>query len=48
MKALADENSNLTQTMKLVFDRVEIIVGKGEHAGNQHNVSKTHDHTTKF
>ena len=32
----ADDNFNITQTIKFSFYRVENIVGKGENAGYQH------------
>ena len=35
LKALADDKENVTQELKLVFGKVENIVGKGEHAVNQ-------------
>ena len=36
LKALADNNINVTEKLKLVWGRVENIVGKGESAGYQH------------
>ena len=36
LKAFADDKINLTEKLKFVLGRVEIIVGKGENAGNQH------------
>ena len=36
LKALADDKSNVTQTIKGVFHRKENIVGKEENAGYQH------------
>ena len=36
LKALADNNINLTENLKLVLERIENIVGKGENAGYQH------------
>ena len=36
LKAFGDEKINVTEKLKFVFVRVEIIVGKGENAGNQH------------
>ena len=36
MKAFADDKINETEQLKFVLGRVEIIVGKGENAGNQH------------
>ena len=35
-KAFADDNSNMAEMVKLVFERVENIAGKGENAGHQH------------
>ena len=35
-KAISDDNINRTKKLKLVYGRVENIVGKGENAGNQH------------
>ena len=35
-KAFADNNLNVARMTKLVFDRVENIVGKDENAGYQH------------
>ena len=35
-KTFADDNLNVTEMAKLIFDRVENIVGKGENAGRQH------------
>ena len=35
-KALADDKSNVTQNIKVVFHRIENIMGKGENAGYQH------------
>ena len=36
LMAFADYKSNVTQTIKVVFHRIENIVGKGENAGYQH------------
>ena len=36
MKACADDKINLNEKSKLVFRKVEKIVGKGENAGYQH------------
>ena len=36
LKAFADDKINVNETLKLVFGRVENIVGKGENAGYQH------------
>ena len=36
LKAFTDDKINVTEKFKLVFQRVENIVGKGENAGNQH------------
>ena len=36
LKAFGDDKINVTEKLKIVFARVEIIVGKGENAGNQH------------
>ena len=36
LKAFADDKSNLAEKMKIVFGKVENIVGKGENAGYQH------------
>ena len=36
LKAFGDDKINVTEKLKFVFGRVEIIVGKGENAGNQH------------
>ena len=36
MKAFADDKINLYKKLKLVFGRVEKIIGKGENAGNRH------------
>ena len=36
LKVFADDKINETQNFKLVLGRPEIIVGKGENAGNQH------------
>ena len=33
-KAFADDNSNVDDMMVSLFDGVENVVGKGEHAGN--------------
>ena len=35
-KAFADNKSNVTQNIKVVFHRLENIVGKEENAGYQH------------
>ena len=36
LKALADDQINVTEELKFDFERVENIVGKGENAGYQH------------
>ena len=36
LKAFGDDKINVTEKLKFVFATVEIIVGKGENAGNQH------------
>ena len=36
LKAFADDKSNVTQNIKVVFHRIENIVGKEENAGYQH------------
>ena len=36
LKAFGDDKINVTEKLKFVFARVEIIAGKGENAGNQH------------
>ena len=36
LKALADDTINVNQELKLVWGRVENILGKGENAGYQH------------
>ena len=36
LKAFADDKSNVTQNVKVVFQRIENIVGKEENAGYQH------------
>ena len=36
LKAFGVDKLNVTERLKFVFARVEIIVGKGENAGNQH------------
>ena len=36
LKAVADDNINVTKKLKVVSERVEIIVGKGENAVNHH------------
>ena len=36
LKALADDKSNITQNIKVMFHRIENIVGKEENAGYQH------------
>ena len=36
LKVFGDDKINVTEKLKFVFARVEIIVGKGENAGNQH------------
>ena len=36
LKAFADDKLNVTQNVKVVFHRVENIVGKEENAGYQH------------
>ena len=33
LKAMADDNLNVAQNIKLVFHRMKNIVGKGENAG---------------
>ena len=38
LKAFADDNLNMTQTLTLDFRRVENIVGKGGNAGYQRSV----------
>ena len=35
-KQYADDEINVTQNLKFVFERVENMVGKGENAGYQH------------
>ena len=35
-KALADDKINVTENLKLVLERVENVIGKGENAGYQH------------
>ena len=36
LKAFGEDKINVTEKLKFVFARVEIIVGKGENAGYQH------------
>ena len=36
LKAFADDKLNVTQNIKVVFHRLEYIVGKEENAGYQH------------
>ena len=36
LKAFGVDKLNVTERLKFVFARVEIIVGKGENAGNQY------------
>ena len=36
MKALADDKSNVTQNIRVMFHRIKNIVGKEENAGYQH------------
>ena len=36
LTAFADDKSDVNQSIKLVFHRVQNIVGKGENAGHQH------------
>ena len=36
LKAFADDKLNVTQNIKVVFHRIENIVGKEENAGYQH------------
>ena len=36
LKAFADDQSNVTQNIKVVFHGIENIVGKEENAGYQH------------
>ena len=36
LKASADDKSNVTQNIKVVFNKIENIVGKEENAGYQH------------
>ena len=36
LKAFADDQLNVTQNVKVVFHRIENIVGKEENAGYQH------------
>ena len=36
LKAFADDNFSLAQMVQFFIDRVENIMGKGEHAGYQH------------
>ena len=38
LKAFGDDKINVTEKLIFVFARVEIIVGKGENAGNQHSL----------
>ena len=37
LKVFADNKMNVTEKLKLVSERVENIVGKGENAGYQHS-----------
>ena len=36
LKAFADAKINVAQKLKFVYGRIEIILGKGENAGNEH------------
>ena len=36
MKALADDKSNVTKNIRVMFHRIKNIVGKEENAGYQH------------
>ena len=36
VKAFAENKLNVTQDIKVIFHRIENIVGKEENAGNQH------------
>ena len=36
LKAFAEDKLNFTHNIKVVFHRIENIVGKDENAGNQH------------
>ena len=36
LKAFADDKLNVSQNIKVVFHRIEHIVGKEENAGHQH------------
>ena len=36
LKALADDKFNLDQMAQFFFDKIELLVGKGENAGYQH------------
>ena len=36
LKAFADDKLNVTQNVKVVFHRIENVVGKEENAGYQH------------
>ena len=36
LKAFADDKSNVSQSIKGLFQRIESIVGKEENAGHQH------------
>ena len=36
LKAFADDKINVTEKLKLILERVENIVGKGENAGYRH------------
>ena len=39
LNAFGDDKINVTEKLKSVFARVEIIVGKGENAGNKPSFS---------
>ena len=36
LKAFADDKTSMDEELNLLWERVEIVVGKGENAGNQH------------
>ena len=36
LKALVEDKINATQNLKIILERIEKIVGKGENAGYQH------------
>ena len=38
LKAFADDKSDVTQNIKVVFQRIKNIVGKEENAGYQHSL----------